>query len=102
MPCICTWQSKRGLTLSEKNKYIMYDLTKFNKPFEEITTVEDRWLYLLKHAGAAENLPDFNDDVIAKAIERLLVKGASVNTLKEQAHAEGLAEILTIKAKIAK
>lgn len=51
----------------------MYDLTKFTKTFEDLINDEDRRLYLLKHAGSAENLPDFNDDVIAKAINRLLV-----------------------------
>ena len=78
-------RDERGLTLSEKIKYITYDLTKFMKPIEEIRTVEDRWLYLLKHAGTAENLPDFDDDVIAKAIRRLLVNKASDNLIKEQA-----------------
>ena len=64
---------------------IMYDLTKFTKTFEDLKNDEDRWLYLLKHAGSAENLPDFNDDVIAKAINRLLVNKASDKLLKEQA-----------------
>ena len=63
----------------------MYDLTKFTKTFEDLKNDEDRWLYLLKHAGSAENLPDFNDDVIAKAINRLLVNKASDKLLKEQA-----------------
>ena len=82
-----TWavRNEKGLTLSEKIKYIMYDLTKFTKTFEDLKNDEDRWLYLLKHAGSAENLPDFNDDVIAKAINRLLVNKASDKLLKEQA-----------------
>ena len=63
----------------------LYDLTEFNKPYEEIKTAEDRWLYLLKHAGTAESLPDFKDDIIAKAINRLLVDKASDKLLKEQA-----------------
>ena len=63
----------------------MYDLTKFTKTFEDLKNDEDRWLYLLKHAGSAENLPDFNDDVIAKAINRLLVNKASDKLLREQA-----------------
>jgi len=78
-PRISSW------ALSEKIKYIMYDLTKFTKTFEDLKNDEDRWLYLLKHAGSAENLPDFNDDVIAKAINRLLVNKASDKLLKEQA-----------------
>ena len=63
----------------------LYDLTEFNKPYEEIKTAEDRWLYLLKHAGTADSLPDFKDDIIAKAINRLLVDKASDKLLKEQA-----------------
>ena len=63
----------------------LYDLTRFNKPYEEIKTAEDRWLYLLKHAGTAESLPDFKDGIIAKAINRLLVDKASDKLLKEQA-----------------
>lgn len=82
-----TWavRDEKGLTLSEKIKYIMYDLTKFTKTPAEVKTAEDRWLYLLKHAGAAESLPDFNDDVIAKAIRRLLVENASEKLIKDQA-----------------
>ena len=78
-------RNDRGLTLSDKIKYITYDLTKFTKPLEEIKTAEDRWLYLLKQAGTAENLPDFDDDVISTAIRRLLVNKASDNFIKEQA-----------------
>lgn len=65
--------------------YILYDLTKFTKTIDEVKTVEERWLYLLKHAGTAESLPDFNDDVIAKAIDRLLVNHASNKDLEKQA-----------------
>lgn len=66
-------------------KYILYDLTRFNKTLDEIQTDEDRWLYLLKNAGSSNELPDFDDDVIAQAIKRLLVKTASETLLKEQA-----------------
>lgn len=53
---------------------------------EEVSTVEDRWLYLLKHAGVAKSLPDFNDDIIAKAIYRLLVNRASERLIMDQAN----------------
>ena len=66
-------------------KYILYDLTRFNKTLDEIRTDEDRWLYLLKNAGSSNDLPDFDDNVIAQAIRRLLVKTASETLLKEQA-----------------
>ena len=66
-------------------KYILYDLTRFNKTLDDIRTDEDRWLYLLKNAGTSNDLPDFDDDIIAQAIKRLLVKTASEKLLKEQA-----------------
>ena len=82
-----TWavRNDKGLTFNDKMMYILYDLTKFTKTIDEVKTVEDRWLYLLKHAGTAESLPDFNDDVIAKAINRLLVNHASNKDLEKQA-----------------
>ena len=79
-------KNERGLPVTDKIEYIMYDLTLFNVPYEEIHTDEQRWLYLLKHAGASENLPDFGDRVYANAIKRILVKNASEKLLREQAH----------------
>ena len=79
-------RNRDGLTLSDKMMYIVYDLTKFNKPYKDIVTAEERWLYLLKHAGKAEKLPDFDDSVIAKAIQRILVKQASEKLIKDQAN----------------
>ena len=82
-----TWaiRNEQGLTITDKVKYILYDLTQFSKKREEIKTTEDRWLYLLKNAGSSDDLPDFDDSVIAKAIKRLLVGTASEKLLKEQA-----------------
>ena len=82
-----TWaiRNEKGLTLTDKVKYILYDLTQFNKTLDAIKTDEDRWLYLLKNAGSSDDLPDFDDDAIARAIKRLLVKTASDSLLKEQA-----------------
>ena len=73
------------MTITEKVKYILYDLTRFNKTLDDVQTDEDRWLYLLKNAGSSNELPDFDDNVIAQAIKRLLVKTASEKLLKEQA-----------------
>lgn len=82
-----TWaiRNEKGLTITEKVKYILYDLTRFNKTLDDVQTDEDRWLYLLKNAGSSNELPDFDDNVIAQAIKRLLVKTASEKLLKEQA-----------------
>ena len=48
-------------------------------------TTEERWLYLLKHAGKADCLPDFDDSVISDAIKRLLVNSAPDKLIREQA-----------------
>ena len=78
-------KNEKGLTVTDKIEYIMYDLTQFSIPKENIRTDEERWLYLLKAAGASDNLPDFDNRVIANAIKRLLVKNASEKLLREQA-----------------
>ena len=82
-----TWaiRNEKGLTITDKVKYILYDLTQFNKTLDSVQTTEDRWLYLLKHAGKADDLPDFGDDVISQAIKRILVEKASDKLIKEQA-----------------
>ena len=82
-----TWaiRNSKGLTITDKVKYILYDLTRFNKTLDSVRTTEDRWLYLLKHAGGANDLPDFGDDVISQAIKRILVVNASDKLIKEQA-----------------
>lgn len=73
------------MPITDKVKYILYDLTRFNKTLDSVRTTEDRWLYLLKHAGGANDLPDFGDDVISQAIKRILVENASDKLIKEQA-----------------
>lgn len=80
-----TVKNEKGLPVTDKIEYIMYDLTQFSIPKDKIRTNEERWLYLLKTAGTSDNLPDFNDRVIANAIKRLLVKNASEKLLREQA-----------------
>ena len=82
-----TWaiRNEKGLTITDKVKYILYDLTQFSKTLDSVQTTEDRWLYLLKYAGRADDLPDFGDDVISQAIKRILVEKASDKLIKEQA-----------------
>ena len=36
--------------ITTKNKYIVIDLTKFDKKYEQLESDEDRWLYILKNA----------------------------------------------------
>ena len=80
-----TVKNEKGLPVTDKVKYIMYDLTQFDIPQEKICTDEQRWLYLLKTAGKSDCLPDFGDRVIAAAIRRILVKNASEQLLRDQA-----------------
>ena len=89
-----TWaiRNEKGLTISDKVKYIMYDLTRFDKSEAQVKTDEDRWLFLLKHAGTAQSLPDFGDETIAKAIRRILVNSASETLLREQVKSMVLTE----------
>ena len=89
-----TWtiRNEKGLTISDKVKYIIYDLTRFDKPETRIKTDEERWLFLLKHAGSAQSLPDFGDETIAKAISRILVNTASEALLREQVKSMVLTE----------
>ncbi len=89
-----TWaiRNEKGLTISDKVKYIMYDLTRFDKSETQVKTDEERWLFLLKHAGTAQSLPDFGDETIAKAIRRILVNNASETLLREQVKSMVLTE----------
>ena len=80
------------MTISDKVKYIIYDLTRFDKAEAQVKTDEERWLFLLKHAGSAQSLPDFGDETIAKAIQRILVDKASETLLREQVKSMVLTE----------
>lgn len=74
-----------ALPVSEKIKYILIDLGKFNKRFEELENDEDRWLYLLKNAGAAkEEFPKFNNPVIDAAVARIHISGTDNETKEAQ------------------
>ena len=85
-------RNENGLTISDKVKYIIYDLTRFDKTETQVKTDEERWLFLLKHAGSAQSLPDFGDEIIAKAIRRISVTNASETLLREQVKSMVLTE----------
>ena len=70
--------------LSDRIKYIIVDLTKFTKRFEDVESPEDIWLYLLAHLGEAKDAPGFDDPVVLRALERVRVSSASDNLLEEQ------------------
>jgi len=59
--------------VTEKIKYIIVNLVNFTKTAEELETIEDKWLYLLKHAGSSDKLPTFNDEVLDDAVARITV-----------------------------
>ena len=78
---------KKGspLPVCEKIKYILIDLGKFNKSFEELENDEDRWLYLLKNAGSAkEELPKFGDAALDEAVARIHISETDNETKEAQ------------------
>lgn len=75
-----------GLTVTDKIKYILIDLTQFSASENELDSDEKRWLYLLKHAGVQESLPDFEDEVFSRALRRICVGKADAQLLKDQAN----------------
>lgn len=78
-------QKGGALPVSEKIKYILIDLGKFNKCFEELENDEDRWLYLLKNAGIAkEEFPKFNNPAIDDAVARIRISEVDDETREAQ------------------
>lgn len=72
--------------ISTKNKYIIVDLTKFNKPKDKLETDEDRWLYILKNAGSSSSLPEFDNPTFEEALRRIECDTASDELLIRQAN----------------
>ena len=79
--------SKEGcMPISTKNKYIIVDLTKFDKPKDKLETDEDRWLYILKNAGSSSSLPEFDNPTFDDALRRIECDTASEELLIKQAN----------------
>lgn len=74
------------IPISTKNKYIIVDLTKFNKSKDELETDEDRWLYILKNAGSSKSLPDFDNPTFEEALRRIECDTANDELLIRQAN----------------
>ena len=72
--------------ISTKNKYIIVDLTKFDKPKDKLETDEDRWLYILKNAGSSSSLPEFGNPTFEEALRRIECDTASDELLIKQAN----------------
>ena len=56
------------IPISTKNKYIIIDLTKFDKKYEQLESDEDRWLYILKNAGTSRSSLKFDNPAIEDAL----------------------------------
>ena len=74
------------IPISTKNKYIIVDLTKFDKPKDKLKTDEDRWLYILKNAGSSSSLPEFENPTFEDALRRIECDTASDELLIRQAN----------------
>ena len=74
------------LPITAKNKYIIIDLTKFDKKFEELETDEDRWLYILKNAGSSRSSIKFDNPAIEDALRRIECGTVSEELLIRQAN----------------
>ena len=72
--------------ISVKNKYIVIDLTKFDKKFEKLESDEDRWLYILKNAGSSRSSFKFDNPAIEDALRRIECGTASEELLIRQAN----------------
>ena len=72
------------LGIFAKNKYIMISLPKFKKSEGEVNCSVDAWLYLLNHAGDGKELPDFGNEVLGEALERIRVDNADDELLTKQ------------------
>ncbi|MDR1760329.1 MAG: Rpn family recombination-promoting nuclease/putative transposase [Fibrobacter sp.] len=74
--------------------YIFLELPKFRKHIDELTTIEDKWLYLLKTAGDLRSVPKMNDELFDLAYTRLRVDKQNQVTLLK------LAESMVTQAEI--
>ena len=67
-------------------RYIIVDLTKFNKPKDKLENDEDRWLYILKNAGSSSSLPEFDNPTFEDALRRIECDSANDELLIRQAN----------------
>ena len=70
-------------TIFPKNKYIIVGLPWFNKTVDEVKTPIDAWLYVLKHASDGNELPDFGNDIVRDALDRIRIDRLDCKTLTE-------------------
>lgn len=70
--------------VTPKMKYIILELPKFAKTLAEVKSKEDEWLYTIVNAANSKELPDFGEDSLAKAKERIRVDKVDDQLLVKQ------------------
>ena len=85
MGCLQQGIAEQGKTeaIFPKNKYIMVNLPRFNKTADEVKDPVDIWLYVLKHAHEGKPLPDFGNDIVNEALNRIKIENLDKTTLTE-------------------
>ena len=61
----------------------MVNLPRFNKTADEVKDPVDIWLYVLKHAHEGKPLPDFGNDIVNEALNRIKIENLDKTTLTE-------------------
>jgi len=51
-------EEKSSISYGEEMEMVFIELPKFNKKLEELETITDKWLYLLKESEKLENIPE--------------------------------------------
>jgi len=70
-------------TIFPKNKYIMVNLARFTKAADQVKDPVDIWLYVIKHAHEDSPLPDFGNDIVNEALNRIKIINLDTKTLTE-------------------
>ena len=85
MGCLQQGIAEQGKTeaIFPKNKYIMVNLPRFDKTADEVKDPVDMWLYVLKHAHEGKPLPDFGNDIVNEALNRIKIENLDKTTLTE-------------------
>ena len=77
-------RESNAIPITQKNKYIIVNLTRFTKSLKEIENPEDAWLYLLKNAGKFDKIQEFENFALDSALERIRVDFAGEELLNAQ------------------
>ena len=75
-----------AVPLSKKNKYIFLSVPNFTKSADEVNGSAEMWLYLLNHARDGGELPDFGNEIVEEALDRIRVENADDKLLEAQEH----------------